>query len=83
MDEMKTEVMEESMEDLQLPAGIKTDTVLKYLGDLSGALSSIANDINQTIVNVIQSLPPVLQQQLKNDIGTKRTKLTSTITDEY
>ena len=55
MDEMKTEVMEESMEDLQLPAGIKTDTVLKYLGDLSGALSSIANDINQTIVNVISA----------------------------
>ncbi len=55
MDEMNTEVMEESMEDLQLPAGIKTDTVLKYLGDLSGALSSIANDINQTIVNVISA----------------------------
>jgi len=55
VDEMKTEVMEESMEDLQLPAGIKTDTVLKYLGDLSGALSSIANDINQTIVNVISA----------------------------
>ena len=55
MDEMKTEVMEENMEDMQLPAGIKTDTVLKYLGDLSGALSSIANDINQTIVNVISA----------------------------
>lgn len=41
------------------------------------------DELMQTIVNVIQSLPPVLQQQLKNDIGTKRTKLTSTITDEY
>ena len=56
METMSTEEMnEEKMEDIQLPAGIKTDTVLKYLGDLSGALSSIANDINQTIVNVISA----------------------------
>tara|TARA_R110000824_G_scaffold152182_1_gene323351 strand:- start:509 stop:721 length:213 start_codon:yes stop_codon:yes gene_type:complete len=49
------EMQEEKMEEIDLPAGIKTDTVLKYLGDLSGALSSIANDINQTIVNVISA----------------------------
>jgi hypothetical protein len=56
METVSTEEMnEERMEDIQLPAGIKTDTVLKYLGDLSGALSSIANDINQTIVNVISA----------------------------
>ena len=56
METVSTEEMnEERVEDMQLPAGIKTDTVLKYLGDLSGALSSIANDINQTIVNVISA----------------------------
>ena len=49
------EMQEEKMEDVKLPAGIKTDTVLKYLGEVSGALSSIANDINQTIVNVISA----------------------------
>jgi hypothetical protein len=56
METMNTEEMqEEKMEDVKLPAGIKTDTVLKYLGEVSGALSSIANDINQTIVNVISA----------------------------
>ena len=56
METMNTEEMqEEKMEDVKLPAGIKTDTVLKYLGEVSGALSSIANDINQTIVNIISA----------------------------
>ena len=40
-------------------------------------------ELMQTIVNVIKSLPPVLQQQLKNDIDLKRTNLTASVTDEY
>ena len=47
------EMMQEEVSKVELPAGIKTETVLQYLGEVSGALASISNDINQTIVNIM------------------------------
>ena len=53
MEKVKNE--QDTMDHVDLPAGIKTATVLKYLGDLAGALAGIANDINQTIVNIVST----------------------------
>tara|TARA_R100001594_G_scaffold57979_1_gene91940 strand:- start:981 stop:1199 length:219 start_codon:yes stop_codon:yes gene_type:complete len=58
---------EEISSELELPAGIKTETVLKYLGEVSGALSGIANDINQTIVNVISAGEDYIEKENASD----------------
>ena len=61
------EMNEETSSDLALPAGIKTETVLKYLGEVSSALSSIAHDINQTIVNVIAEGENYIEKENTSD----------------
>ena len=40
-------------EDVALPPGIKTEAVLSFLGNISNALTDIANGINQTITMIV------------------------------
>ena len=43
----------EDAEDVTLPPGIKTEAVLGFLGNISNALTDIANGINQTITMIV------------------------------
>jgi hypothetical protein len=61
------EMMQEEVSKVELPAGIKTETVLQYLGEVSGALASISNDINQTIVNIMTSGTEFIEGEQNDD----------------
>jgi hypothetical protein len=67
LETLEKEEMEDTTSNVELPAGIKTETVLQYLGEISGALASIANDINQTIVNIMTAGTEQLEGEQNDD----------------
>ena len=55
MDKVEEQVntMKPKEADVSLPAGIKTEVVLSFLGNISQSLTELSNGINQAITSIV------------------------------